>query len=188
MGRSLRFVPEGYEHPRYDKDDYRGDRAGKIRPCFNGSYVEALGEWFEGRGLWLQGKRRGFGKEKLIVDKEPDEMNMTWEEWTGNTPEPAYYMFYDPPDPSTLTHMMMFETCTEGTPISPIFRRDQEEELAQWLADNNASAFAGEGASKEHWLATIKDGGAVSALLLPGVGIVSGVEGHAILKEKEAKT
>jgi len=49
---------------------------------------------------------------------------------------------------------MMYETCTEGTPISPAFATP--EELARWLADNEASAFGGMTASYEGWLRTIK--------------------------------
>lgn len=50
-----------------------------------------------------------------------------------------------------------------GTPISPAF--ETPEELARWLVDNNASAFAGETASYEGWLRICKGGFAPSAVL-----------------------
>jgi hypothetical protein len=37
------------------------------------------------------------------------------------------------------THIMMYETCSEGTPISPAFKRGEKEKLARWLVDNKAS-------------------------------------------------
>ena len=40
------------------------------------------------------------------------------------------------------THYQMYETCTEGTPISPVM--ETPENLARWLADNGASAFGGQ--------------------------------------------
>ena len=73
------------------------------------------------------------------------------------------------------THYMMYETCTEGTPISPAFATP--EELAHWLADAGASAFGNQTATYEQWLSTIKRGWAPSAVMLPFIGIVSGVAG-----------
>ena len=69
-------------------------------------------------------------------------------------------------------HIMMYEDTSEGTPISPAFKTP--EELARWLADNGASAFADCTASYEHWLNTINRGGAVSCAIVGGE-IVSGV-------------
>ena len=70
-------------------------------------------------------------------------------------------------------YLMMYEDCTEGTPISPAFK--SPEELAQWLADNNASAFGGMTATYEQWLATCKAGWVPSAMVINGV-LKSGVE------------
>ncbi len=72
------------------------------------------------------------------------------------------------------THLQMYETCTEGTPISPIFATP--EELARWLADNKASVFGGMTATYEQWLSTCKRGWAASAVISNNT-MVSGVEG-----------
>lgn len=69
---------------------------------------------------------------------------------------------------------MMYETTSEGTPISPAFATP--EELAQWLVDNNASAFADQTASYEAWLRIACGGYAPSAVMTFGSGMVSGVE------------
>lgn len=72
------------------------------------------------------------------------------------------------------THYQMYETTTEGTPISPVM--ESPEVLARWLVDNNASACGEMTATYEQWLATIKRGWAISAVIIPGKGLVSGVE------------
>ena len=54
------------------------------------------------------------------------------------------------------THMRMYETVTEGTPMSPAFAT--AEELARWLADTKASAFGYTAATYEQWLALIERG------------------------------
>lgn len=69
--------------------------------------------------------------------------------------------YYDVPvmpqwHPSQRTHYQMYETTTEGTPISPVF--DTPEGLARWLEKTGASAFADEGACYEDWLALIRQG------------------------------
>jgi hypothetical protein len=71
------------------------------------------------------------------------------------------------------THFQMYETCSEGTPISPVM--ETKEELARWLADSGASAFADLTATYEQWLATIEQGSSVSAAIVGG-RLVSGVE------------
>jgi hypothetical protein len=70
-------------------------------------------------------------------------------------------------------HYMMYETCTEGTPISPAM--ESPEILARWLADNNASAFGELTASYEQWLGMIERGSCVSAIIQKGI-LKSGVE------------
>jgi hypothetical protein len=73
----------------------------------------------------------------------------------------------------------MWETCSEGSPISPVF--ETPEELARWLADTNASAFGSEGASYDNWLGMIREGWAASACadsqgLRSGVEMIGGLE------------
>jgi len=68
----------------------------------------------------------------------------------------------------------MWETTSEGSPISPVF--ESPEKLARWLADTGASAFGSQTATYEEWLSMIHDGSSVvSAFYQPGRGIISGV-------------
>ena len=71
------------------------------------------------------------------------------------------------------THLMMYEDTSEGTPISPAFKTP--EELARWLADNNASAFGSDTASYEAWLRVARGGWAPSMVVADGK-VQNGVE------------
>jgi len=44
----------------------------------------------------------------------------------------------------------MYETCSEGTPISPVM--ETPEQLARWLVDNKASFFGTMTAPYDRWL------------------------------------
>jgi hypothetical protein len=79
----------------------------------------------------------------------------------GEPLDPAYYM----PDLSIdeRTHYMMYNTTSQGTPISPAFATP--EELARWLTDTNASIHAGDGADYETWLRIAKGGYAPSVII-----------------------
>lgn len=70
----------------------------------------------------------------------------------------------------------VWETTSEGSPISPPFATP--EELARWLADHGASSFGSQTATYEEWLAFARGPGwAPSAVSVDGGPIVSGVVG-----------
>ena len=71
------------------------------------------------------------------------------------------------------THFQMYEIITEGTPISPVM--ESPEALSRWLADNETTF--GKGATYEQWLSTIDRGWAVTMVMVPGKGLIRGVEG-----------
>ena len=100
----------------------------------------------------------------IVDEKERERM--------GNRPAKEDYM-PDWPE-SEKTHLQMYETCTEGTPISPVM--ETPEELARWLADNGASSFGRMTATYQQWLCTIKQGGVPSCFFSLSGDIESGVE------------
>ena len=165
MGREIRKVPQNWEHPKNENGNYK--------PLLGYSFKEQLAEWEEGKQKWGEGLRENwFPKdgEPKWEPKSEDEMNMSWEEWSGDKPNEDDYM----PDwkDEERTHIQMYENTTEGTPISPVMK--EPEELAKWLVDNEASAFGGMTATYEQWLATINAGYAPSAIIINGV-VDSGV-------------
>jgi len=151
MGREVRRVPKDWQHPK--------NRHGKYTPLLGDSFSERKAAWMEGAVKWDEGLRLEYFTNRWIP-KDPD-MNYSYERWEGTCPEESEYM-PDWPDEER-THLQMYETCTEGTPISPVMKTP--EELARWLTDNNASAFGYMTATYEQWLATARAGWAPSAVL-----------------------
>jgi len=85
-------------------------------------------------------------------------------------------------NPPSGTGWQLWETTTEGSPMSPVF--ETPEELAHWLADTGASSFGPATESYETWLSFIAGPGwAPSAVACGGV-MESGVR-HASNLEKE---
>lgn len=152
MGREVRKVPANWEHPKYTEQDAPFDRAiGRHKPL-NDGYGKTAKEFMEkANAEGLQAAMEYFGP----VDQ--DEYMPDWPE-------------------AERTHLMMYENTSEGTPISPAFATP--EELARWLADNNASAFGSSTASYEEWLSAAKRGWSPSAIMENGV-MMSGVEALA---------
>ncbi|MCG7507100.1 hypothetical protein [Mesorhizobium retamae] len=150
MGREVRMVPADWQHPRYTKDNAPFDRAvGRYIPMFDGGYKEAAEEFME--------KANAEGLEAAL-------------DYYGSAPKEDEYMPDWPEDQRT--HFMMYEDTSEGTPISPAFATP--EELAKWLADTGASAFANETATYEQWLRIARGGWAPSAIVVGGK-LVSGI-------------
>lgn len=85
----------------------------------------------------------------------------------------AEYEAWERSEPPTGDGWQMWETTSEGSPISPVMR--SPEELAAWLTEHEASAFGSMGASYESWLAMIREGWAPS-MVLSSAGLQSGVD------------
>ena len=163
MGREIRRVPENWEHPK--------DENGNHIPLFDHSYKEAVKNWDEENEMWPKGFRKDFVSDEYVL--KDVEYDYPYIEWAGERPVKEDHM--PEWDESEKTHIQMYETCTEGTPISPVM--DTPEKLARWLADNNASAFGSMTASYDEWLRTCRSGFAPSAILdsrgfRPGVGVI----------------
>lgn len=149
MGRELRRVPANWEHPK--------DKNGHFIPLFRGYFKEHAANWDWEAKQWNKGFYvRNFVFSLLIEDQDlwpkgPDQTG-TYEEWAGSRPEEHNYM-PDWPE-AERTHYQMYETATEGTPISPVM--ETPEALARWLADNNASVFGNyRYATYDQWLEMI---------------------------------
>ena len=76
----------------------------------------------------------------------------------------------------------MWETVTEGSPLSPAFATT--EELAHWLADNKSSAFGRETANYDDWLKMIKAEWSPTFAVVDGK-LISGVEYAADFSPRE---
>ncbi len=105
MGRDIREVPEGWEHPLKDGFDYI--------PMHDQTLKEAQAEWDQSK-----------------LSFKPDEDYESFEDYEGERPtdsDDQYRPEYDKP----ADHIQMYENVSEGTPVSPIFKTRQE--LSEWL-------------------------------------------------------
>lgn len=154
MGREVRRVPASWEHPKDDQ--------GNLIPLHDG-FAERLAGWNKGNAKWQEGLRDDWNGGWVPIG--PEIASKTYEEWDGECPTQSDYMPNWPTEERT--HYQMYETCTEGTPISPVM--DSPEKLARWLADNRASAFGSQTATYEQWLGMIGEGSSPSMAIIGGV-------------------
>lgn len=155
MGRECRRVPADWEHPK--RDD------GTFQAIYDESFRDAAERWKKDFHDWENGIRPSYCRD--------DSRNMEFWEWDVGPPDREYYR-PDWPEESR-THYQMYETTSEGTPISPVF--DAPEPLARWLADTKASSFGGMTATYDSWLRVAQGGWAPSAIATPERGLMDGV-------------
>jgi hypothetical protein len=90
---------------------------------FDQNFADAAAEWKAGYAEWERGERSDY------CDAESRDLEF-WE-WHGGPPDRTYYR---PWADSEATWYQLWETVSEGTPISPPF--ETKEELADYLAEN----------------------------------------------------
>ena len=155
MGREVRMVPKSWGHP------IRED--GSFIALHESNFDQCAADWDKESAEWASGNYPDYADE--------ESKKLTYSEWNGGRPEEEDYM------PSwsanVANHYMMYETTSEGTPISPAF--DTPENLATWLCNSGASSFGSRTASYEGWLRVAKGGFACSAVIAGGE-LKSGVE------------
>lgn len=169
MGREIRMVPPGFEHPRKPNGDYI--------PLRKGPFTKVLAEWDEENAHWAAGEVLDYSTwpERRTFKPRGETPSETYEEYAGKRPLQSDFM--PEFEEGTATMLCMYENTSEGTPISPAF--STPEKLARWLAETGASAFGGMTATYEQWLSTCKSGFAPSMVMEVGPAgnkMMSGVE------------
>ena len=82
MGREIRRVPLGWEHPTFQLRTLRGRLETRFQPKRKVPYATMLSEWQEERDRWDNGQD---------PDRK-DRPNMSYEEWGGPPPDPSFHM------------------------------------------------------------------------------------------------
>lgn len=173
MGREVRMVPADWRHPKaYDVNRGKVCYVPLFDGAFGGGYEAMSAEWDEGWQKWQEGLCENYGGDTKWKPIDPERREMRFTDYAGARPSPDDYMPNWPDEQRT--HYMMYEDTTEGTPISPAFATPHE--LARWLADNNASAFAGDTATYEQWLRMIEGPGSAMSMVISNGKLQSGVE------------
>lgn len=116
------------------------------------TYKRALEAWFQ---LFLQSERQGEFWNEIGVPPQPHEFDFdgesaendgSFELWNWNGGPPDDPLYYRPDWPvEAMTHYQMYETVSEGTPVSPVF--STKDKLENWLVNtkgysrSNARSF-----------------------------------------------
>ena len=125
MSLEVREVPANWEHPR--------DEDGAYKPLLSAhSFNDHMQDWSYAK-LTAESEGQNIAPEEFETTR-PDRDKDFMPEWTDGE----------------ATHYQMYETTSEGTPISPVM--ETPEMLASWLVENNVSAAGGQEASYEGWL------------------------------------
>lgn len=126
MGREIRRVPPGWEHPKKMQKSARGYVDAYI-PMYDRTWHEAMQKWL-------------------------DEYDGKWQEWED--PEayewPPVPDVFRPPFTEEPTCYQIYETVSEGTPVSPVFTN--LDDLVEWLVDQGHSRKAAEAFAKSGWV------------------------------------
>ena len=142
MGRELRKVPANWEHPKNENGVYM--------PMYEEFYNDALNEWLEDHKQWEDGTHPDIIRNPKLKDDYP-----IYAMWGGNPPDVDYY-HTKKYSPEELTHIQLYESTSEGTPLSPLFKADEFEKLCEWAAEH-ATTFASYKATKEQWMQMLTD-------------------------------
>lgn len=165
-------MPANWQHPQETKyNPFLGVDETRYVPLFNSRYIDDLNEWLKNHQAWEDGTHEAFAKYGHTKEEFPFYAN-----YGGNPPEVEYYR----PDwkPEEMTWWQVYETVSEGTPVTPAF--STAEELIEYLVINGDfwDKRRGDGPwSRKNAEAFVKDGGwAPSMVLRPKTGLISGVQ------------
>lgn len=177
MGREIRRVPANWQHPTKKETDWRtGQEEERFQPMRNRAYLDELNEWIAEHNLWEKGEHPD--------QKEGEDRPRYYAEWSGNPPDVEYYR--PAWKPEEMTWWQVYETVSEGTPVTPPFAT--QDELIEYLVANGDfwdQKRRAEGKSSmpcEPWSRVsaerfVKDvGWAPSLISTPATGVMSGVE------------
>lgn len=120
MGRELRRVPANWDHPKCMRQRGTVD----YQPMVNSPFGPEMRQWITEWEAWERGER---------PDSCTDENKaLPFWEWSGSPPDPLYHR----PDwkPEEMTWFQVYETVSEGTPVTPPFAT--KEELVDYLVAN----------------------------------------------------
>lgn len=149
MGREVRMVPPNWNHPLDPMN-------GRFRPMFDQTYESARDQWLSG-----------------IAAHKPEECDgLDYWEWSGNPPDRGMYR---PWNDAEATWVQVWETVTEGTPVTPPF--PTREQLVDHLVMNGDDWDQKRGArgwDRKQAEAFVAEGWAPSMMIVGGKLVLPG--------------
>jgi hypothetical protein len=127
MGREIRRVPANWEHPKYTKENARySDRIDTYIPMYDEDFETAARKWLDECLAWENGTHPTLTEHPQYKTDYP----YFWM-WDGNPPDKESYR---PKFETEPTWYQVYETVSEGTPVTPPFATKQE--LIDYLVEN----------------------------------------------------
>lgn len=167
MGREVRRVPAHWEHPKYPSDPRRlggmvpTNRAGGYRPMYAYDFDECVEEWKRELQAWMDNYDNWeAGKPGTYHTEEDIEKYVYFDTYAGPPPPPPNPYEYMGNQDLENGWYALYETVSEGTPLSPSF--ETAEELVDWLATNKD--YWGHTRSRENAEGMVRHGWAPSMI------------------------
>jgi len=193
MGRAIRRVPPNWQHPKKKQfNPITRETEERYQPLYDESAEDAFQNWNAEYQKWLDGEHRRIVEEYGEENFPLDQPYRSFCDWHGQPPDPTYCR--PPWTEAEATWWQVYETVSEGTPVTPPF--ETPEELIDYLVANGDfwdQSRRKEGCSimncdpwpREQAENFVKAGCAPSLIEVNGV-LKSGVEALSELKPKEA--
>jgi len=127
MGREIRMVPPNWQHPKYT--DYQVQYAYQrdaYHPMYNEDYDHAAAEWLQACIEWANGTHPDLAEHPEYKAESP----YYWD-YGCTPPDKAYYRERWNEE---ATWYQVYETVSEGTPVTPPFAT--KEELVDYLVEH----------------------------------------------------
>ena len=171
MGRELRMVPPNWEHPKKATWDFRKNcSVDHYIPMHNRNFDEASANWIREFQKFLAENPSG----------KNDKGYFFWE-WEGNPPVKEQHQTFTKAE---ATWFQVYETVSEGTPLTPPFQTKQE--IVEYLTTKgdfwqqiDPSSWRGKAWSRAAAEKFVEVGHAMSFVVSPKHGIQSGHEALA---------
>jgi len=123
MGRIIRRVPPNWNHPKKEVYTMTGKEM-RYQPMYSRSFDDAYDEW-----------RKDYDRVKAgnLTDFERECFPNGFIDWLMDSPTPDA-RYYEPFTSGEATWFQVWETVSEGTPVTPPF--ETEDELVDYLTKN----------------------------------------------------
>lgn len=161
MGREIRRVPKDWQHPK--------NRDGHFVPLYDDDYDSACREWWTKALAWHSDENADEAKEEN-----------PWY-WDWDSPPPNKEWYRAPFDAEPVAYQI-YETVSEGTPVSPVFA--SVEAMIEWMSSpidrrsewnkNMADWQSMQGMTPEQASTFCNAGSSFSMMIVPGQGIKAG--------------
>lgn len=130
MGREIRKVTPDWEHPK--------DRTGDGQPLYDNDYDTAAAEW-----------EAEYAEFMALSPEEREEKYGCQHYWEYSNPPDEEYYRKEKWTPEQATAYQIYETVTEGTPVSPVF--PDLDHMIQWLIGQGYSETAAKKFAESGW-------------------------------------